>query len=135
MNLRYLLLVFALGLCGACMESMNVRNQSDRLAMALDHYGADLRWGRYSQAYTYHVNREGKKPQLNLERLEGFSVTSFTPADPVLNADATEAVIPVEIKYYEKQYAMLRTVKETQTWWFDAKTNTWYIESDFPTLK
>jgi len=135
MNLRYLLLMLALVLSGACMESMNIRNQADRLSMALDQYGADLRWGRYNQAYVYHINHDGVRPEVNLERLEDFSVTSFTPSGPVLNADATEAVVPIEIKYYEKQYAMLRTLKETQKWWFDAKTKSWFVESDFPFLK
>ena len=117
------------------MEAMNVRNSADRLNTALNHYGADLRWGRYHQAYGYHATREGKKPQVDMERLESFSVTSFTPIDPVLNTDATEAVVPIEIKYYDEQYGTLRDLKETQKWWLDAKTKTWYTESDFPTLK
>lgn len=135
MNLRYLLLVFALVLCGACMENLKIRNQADRLAMALDHYGADMRWGRYNKAYGYHLNRDGARPEANLDRLEGFSITSFTPDDPILNADATEAVVSIEIKYYDEQYGTLRDLKETQKWWFDAKAKSWFVESDFPFLK
>lgn len=135
MNLKSLLWVLALVLCSACMETMKVRNQADRLTTALDLYGADLRWGRYHEAYGYHVNRDGNKPQVNLERLEGYSVTSFTPIAPVLNTEATEAAVPIEIKYYDEQYGMLRTLKETQKWWFDVKANMWHIESDFPILK
>jgi hypothetical protein len=138
MNLKYLLWVFILILCGACSEmrsNMNVRNQADRLNSALNTYGADLRWGRYNFAYDYHVQRDGTQPQVNLERLENFSVTSFTPINPVLNADGTEAVIPIEIKYYDEQYGTLRTFKETQLWWFNAESKTWNIESDFPALK
>lgn len=135
MNLRYLLWVFVLVLCSACMETMKVKDQSDRLTLALTHYGADLRWGRYHEAYGYHVNREGIKPQINLERLEGFSITSFTPIQPALNATATEAVVPFEMKYYDEQYGTLRTLKETQKWWFDVERNVWHIETDFPILR
>ena len=135
MKPRYLLWVFALVLCSACMETMNVKNHTDRLSMALDHYGADLRWGRYRDAYAYHVNRDGKQPQINMDRLEGFSVTSFTPVEPVLNAAATEAVVPFEMKYYDELYGTLRTLKETQKWWFNAELNTWLNESDFPAMK
>ena len=135
MKLRFLLWVFALVLCSACMETMNVKNHTDRLSLALNHYGADLRWGRYVEAYAYHVNRDGIKPLVNMDRLEGFSITSFTPVETALNADATEAVVPIEIKYYDEQYGTLRTLKETQKWWFNATLNMWLIESNFPDLK
>ena len=138
MNLKNLLWVFAFILCVACSDmraNMNIRNQADRLGTALNVYGAALRWGRYNQAYGYHVQRDGTQPQVNMDRLENFSVTSFTPTDPVLNADGTEAVVPIEIKYYDEQYGTLRTLKETQIWWFNAKAKMWYTESDFPALK
>lgn len=135
MNLKYLLLVFALVLCGACTDNMKIRGQADKLAMTLDDYGADMRWGRYNKAYGYHVNTDGTKPEADLDRLEGFSVTSFTPGDAILNADVTEAVVPIEIKYYDEQYGMLRSLKQTQKWWFDVKSKSWFVESDFPYLK
>ena len=138
MNLKYLLWVFAFILCGACADmraNLNISNQADKLNTALIAYGEDLRWGRYNLAYGYHVQRDGTHPPVNMDRLENFSVTSFTPIGPVLNADGTEAVVPIEIKYYDDQYGTLRTLKETQTWWFNAKAKTWYTESYFPALK
>ena len=134
MNLRYLLCLFALVLCSACMETLNVKNQADKLSVALDHYAADLRWGRYREAYGYHVHRDGTKSKVDLEHLEGFSVTSCTPIEPAMNADATEAVVPIEMKYYNEQYGTLRTYKETQKWWFNAELKMWLIETDFPDL-
>ena len=138
MKLKVLLLIFAIIWCGSCSDlktKLNVRNQTDKLNSSLIAYGADLRWGRYNYAYDYHVRRDGTKPQINLERLENFSVTSFTPTDPVLNAEANEAAIPIEIKYYDEQYGTIRTFKETQKWWFKTESKHWFIESDFPVLK
>ena len=138
MNLKNLPWVFVFILCVACADmraNMNIRNQADRLNTALLAYGADLRWDRYKKAFDYHVKRDGTRPQVNMDRLENFSVTSFTPVDPVLNADGTEAVVPIEIKYYDEQNGKLRTLKETQVWWFNAKAKMWNTESDFPALK
>jgi len=138
MNLKHLVWLLAFILCGACAdlrESLNIKNQADRLNTALIAYGADLRWARYNQAYAYHAHRDGTQPQVNLERLDNFSITSFTNAAPVLNAEATEAEIPVEIKYFDEQYGTLRTLKETQKWWYNEESKHWLIESDFPVLK
>ena len=138
MNLKNLLWMFAFILCVACADmraNLNIRNQADGLGTALDVYGADLRWGRYQHAYTFHLTRDGKQPQFSMEQLENYSVTSFRPSDPILNADATEAVIPVEIDYYNEQYGMVRKFKDTQKWWFNAKEKKWFTESDFPVFK
>ena len=138
MNLRNLLLAFAFIQCVACADmraNMNIRNHADGLSTTLDEYGADLRWGRYRQAYTYHIHHDGTQPQFNLEQLENYSVTSFRPANPVLNSDATEAVIPVEIEYYNEQYGMVRKFKDTQKWWFNGKEEKWFTEADFPVFK
>ena len=134
MNLKYLLWACALFLCTAC-AGLKVKDQSYGLTLALEQYGADLRWGRYRQAYIFHVNRDGQQPQFSVEQLENFSVTSFKPSDPILNADATEAVIPVEIDYYNEQYGRVLKFKDTQKWWFNIKEKKWYTESDFPVLK
>ncbi|MGH8119604.1 MAG: hypothetical protein ACRESK_03210 [Gammaproteobacteria bacterium] len=138
MNLKYLLLVILFILCSACTEfraNLNIRNQTDRLNSVLNTYGTALRWGHYNQAYSYHVRRDGTQPQVNEERLENFSVTSFTPVDPVLNAEGTEATVPIEISYYDEQFATVRTIKETQKWWFNEEAKTWLNESEFPVFK
>lgn len=128
------LLVFLVILSAAC-SGLSIKNQADKLKTALDDYGAALRWGRYNYAYTFHIDQEGKQPEIDLDALEKFSVTAFKPVDPVLNAEATEATIPVEIDYYEEQYGTLKKFKYIQKWWFNAEAKRWLIASEFPQFK
>ena len=128
------LLVFVVILIAAC-ANLSIKNQADKLKTTLDDYGAALRWGRYNYAYTFHIDQEGKQPLIDLNALENFSVTAFKPVDPVLNAEGTEATIPVEIDYYDEQYGTLKKFKYIQKWWFNAEAKRWLIASEFPQFK
>ena len=128
------LTIFVIILVAAC-ANLSVKNQADKLKTALDDYGAALRWGRYNQAYAYHFDRDGTQPQVDLNALEKYSVTAFRPVDPALNAEATEATVPVEIDYYDEQYGTLRKFKYIQKWWFNAEIKRWLIASDFPVFE
>lgn len=127
--------IIVLCLLSVACANMNVKNQADKLHHSLTEYGADLRWDRKNYAYAYHVFRDGTQPEVDLENLERFSVTGFKPLNPVLNEDATEATIPVEIDYYDEQFGTLRKIKYTQQWWFQEESKRWLIESEFPDFK
>lgn len=134
MRIFYVLFLLLLLTAGGC-NNLNVKNQVSKLDTSLRHYGADLRWGRFNQAYQYHINRDGQQPPLDLERMENFSVTNFKPVDPVVNEEGTEAEIPVQIDYYDEQYGTLKKIKYTQHWWFNVENSRWYTESDYPAFK
>ena len=131
---RYLLWVFLLCACAAC-KTLDVQNQNDRLLSALNTYAAHLRWGRAHEAYRYHIRRDGTQPPVDLERLENYSITSVTPLDMIVNPDATEATVPMEISYFNEQDGALRTIKETQVWWYSQEAKAWLTESGFPAVK
>lgn len=134
MKTREILIITLCILLVAC-EAMNVRNQTDKLNRTLIQYGADLRWGRINDAYNYHVNKNGEQPPFDLSIMDNFSITSFTPVNPVMNETGTEATIPVEIDYYDDQYGTLKKLKTTQIWWYREESKRWYTESDFPEFK
>ena len=128
--IKYLLVLVVI-LSAACTD-LNIKNQADKLKSSLEDYGAALRWGRYNHAFAFHIDQDGKQPEIDLNALEKFSVTAFKPVDPVLNAEATEATIPVEIDYYDEQYGTLKKFKYIQKWWFNTEVKRWFIASEFP---
>jgi hypothetical protein len=134
MNLRNILLLFTLIALTGCAGA-NLKNQMDKLNTALTQYGVALRWGHYHQAISYHMNRAGEQPLVDKTNLEHYNVTAFRPVDPVVNEEGTEATIPIEIDYYDKEYGVLRNIKETQYWWYNEETKRWLTESAFPAFK
>lgn len=134
MRILYGMLLVVLVVAAGC-NNINVRNNVSKLDTSLRHYGADLRWGRFNQAYQYHLGREGTRPTVDMAKMENFSVTDFKPIDPVVNETATEAEVPVEIDYYDEQYGTLKKIRYTQYWWFDPESKHWFTESDYPAFK
>lgn len=128
------LAVFTVIFVAAC-ANISISNQADKLRTALSDYGAALRWGRYNQAYAYHFDRDGNQPKVDFNELEKYSVTSYKPLDPILNEDATEATVPVEIDYYNEQYGTLKKFKYTQKWWYNPEVKRWLTASEFPVFK
>jgi len=134
MNLRNILLLLSLIAMTGCAGA-NFKNQVDKLDTALTQYGVALRWGHYNQAITYHMNRDGEQPLVDINNLEHFNITAFRPIDPVVNEDGMKATIQIEIDYYDKEYGVLRKIRETQYWWYNEEFKRWLIESDFPAFK
>jgi len=134
MNLRNILMLFILVILTGCAGA-NLRNQVDKLKTTLTQYGVALRWAHYNQAIAYHMNRDGEQILVDKNHLEHYNVTAFRPIDPVVNEEGTEATIPVEIDYYDKEYGTLRKIKEIQYWWYNEENKRWFVESDFPNFK
>lgn len=130
-NILMLLILIAMTGCAGA----KLKNQVDQLDSALTQYGVALRWNHYHQAISFHMNREGEQPLVDIDYLERFNVTAVRPIDPVVDDDGKEATIPIEIDYYDKEYGTLRKIKEIQYWWYSEDSGRWLIESDFPAFK
>ncbi len=133
MNLRYALIMVAV-LCAGC-ATMNIQNQLDKLDASLREYGSALRWGYYKHAHGYHVGRDGTIPEVNFERLEGFSVTGYEVIEKFVNDEGTGAEVLVRIGYYDEQYGKLNVIKQKQSWWFNEEYKRWFNEAPFPEFK
>ena len=57
--------------------SLDARNQAEKLERSVTQYGAALRWARHREAISFHVTREAKFAEVDIEYLDEFSVTSF----------------------------------------------------------
>jgi hypothetical protein len=121
-------------------ETLDAKNQLDRLERSLTQYGAALRWGRHREAISFHVARDGKTAEVNLDHLEKFGVTSFNVVSKVFvpssEKDGTnEAVIVAEMSYFHKEQGTIRKLKLNQIWWYNKEIKRWLVETDFPEFK
>jgi hypothetical protein len=136
MNIRALLCLSVVVLLTTACAKMEVREHTSRLDKSVISYGADLRWGRYTDAYNYHVYRDGSRPEVNFEVLKDIKITSVKAVKPTINnEDATEATVPYQFEYYDERYSTVKSVKQTQYWWYSEDAKRWLIESEFPQFK
>jgi hypothetical protein len=125
--------------CGA-MGALDARSQVEKLERSLTQYGAALRWARYREAISFHVTREEKFAEVDIENLENFGVTSFDVLSKVIvpsseKGGVNEAAIVAEISYFHKEQGTVRKLKLNQIWWYNTKIKRWLIETDFPEFK
>jgi len=134
MNVRKLVLLLVVSLCTAC-TALNIQNRSDKFELSLRQYGSALRWGHWTDAYSYHITRDKKQPEVDIEKLERFSIAGFGILEQIMDPEGTEVIILVDINYYDEQIGTLRNIRQQQVWWFNEETKRWLTESDFPDLK
>ena len=130
------LCVMSISGCGR-IES---RGQADKLERSVREYFSALRWGLYREAVSYHVTRDEKIAEVDLDQLEKIEVTNVEIISKTIIPSSeedgiNEAIIESEIDFYNKDQGTLREMNMSQIWWYNAKIKHWLIESDFPEFK
>jgi len=148
MKQRYLekslvLIVTAMCLCVMSISGcgrIEARGQADKLDRTVTEYASSLRWSFYREAISYHVSRDGKLPEVDIDEIEKIEVTDFNILSKTIipsseEGGIDEAIIEAEVSYYHKDRGTLREIELKQIWWYNEKFKAWMIESDFPDFK
>jgi len=130
------LCVMSISGCGR----IEARGQADKLERTVKEYASSLRWSYYREAVSYHVTRDGKFAEVDLEEIEKIEVTDFNIISQTIipsseEGGINEAIIVVEISYYHEDQGTLRVMDLEQIWWYNKEFKAWMIESDFPEFK
>jgi len=130
------LCVISISGCGR-IES---RGQADKLERTVTDYASALRWSFYREAVSYHVTRDGKYPEVDLEELEKIEVTDINIISKTIipsseEGGINEAIIVAEVFYFHKDRGTLKEIQLNQIWWYSAEIKHWLMETDFPDFK
>jgi hypothetical protein len=116
------------------------RGQADKLERSVMDYASALRWSYYREAVSYHVTRDGKYPDVDIEELEKIEVTDINFISKTIIPSSekdgiNEARIVAEVFYFHKDRGTVREIELNQIWWYNAEIKHWLIETDFPEFK
>jgi len=130
------LCVISISGCGR-IES---RGQADKLERTVTDYASALRWSFYREAVSYHVTRDGKVHEVDLEELEKIEVTDINIISKTIipsseEGGINEAIIVAEVFYFHKDRGTLKEIQLNQIWWYSTEIKHWLIETDFPDFK
>jgi len=129
------IIFFALAFCLTGCETLNQKDQLERFQTSLTQYSAAWRWGRISEAHSFHVSRDGKQPSFDRDKLENFSVTGYKILERTVNAKEATADLYVEFSYYNERQGNLKKIREKQFWWYKEDIKRWLTEADIPDFK
>ena len=128
------LVVISVVLIAAC-SSMATQQRTSDLNDSLDRYAVAIRWAYYSDALAFHLDQDGKRPEVDLDKLDEISVTGYEIKEKTLNENQIEAFVRSELVYYQKEYGTIKKLKVDQSWWYNEEAKHWFIESGFPVFK
>ena len=132
MNWTRLLLITLLAFLSACATQTRKRE----IDITLENYAALIRWSDFETALSY-VDPEtlSKRPisRLDLERYAQVQVSGYRDSAPVSGPDGKVRQV-VEIRLYNRNTAVERTIIDRQTWRFDETAKRWWLESGLPDI-
>lgn len=131
MKLIRISIVLFLALVAGC-AGMKAQERVSRLETAIQSYAGAIRWARYTDAYAYHMGKDGFRPPLNLEDYEGIRVTAYDIQEKTLGKDQMEATVVARISYYDDRSGVVNDVKHIQNWWFREEDKHWMLDASLP---
>lgn len=134
MKARIIFTVLFLVLMSGC-AGMKAQDRISRLETSLESYGAAIRWARYTDAYAFHLGKDGFRPPLELEEYDGIRVTNYQILEQTLSADQMEATVIAKISFYNDQTGVVTDIKHIQNWWYREEGRRWLVDATFPKFK
>jgi len=121
-------LLFLSSLTGCAGE--NTRDRS--LDNVLRSYEHTIRWGKME-----NVNNYLKEPiefsKDTFEKMKHIQVTSYRVLSKTINQNELRQL--VEIRYYNDEFAVERSITDPQKWEYNEESETWNLISTVPVFK
>ncbi len=104
-------------------------NQAVRL------YENSIRWGDFNVAAGLLRRRDGGVTAATVNVPQEVRVTAYASEIIAVNDEVTEATVVTRFDYYFPDSGKVRTVSESDLWWFDPGTEQWYLDGGLPSFK
>jgi len=124
-------LAMSIALIIGCVSYGEVK-QMDMLEQRTKNYETALRWGRYEIASAFIKSKVTNNLTDNLDGLKQIKITSYKLLGRNFLENNEEAEQKVEIKFYNIDNLIERTIINHQTWIFHKDFGNWFLSSGLP---
>ena len=114
-----------------CSTNQVDKNRSE----AFKQYETMVRWSQWDAAANFisaEYLKEHPITRLELDRLRLFRVTSYTVRSTGIFDEGMSARQTVEIRMFNKNQAVERTIIDEQEWRYNKETKRWKLHSSLP---
>ncbi len=98
-------------------------------------YENALRWGYFSVAYDYIKKTDSGQVEPDFGKLRDIRISTYEVLKSTLSGNEQQALRTVEIKYYNINTLIEKTLIIEEKWEFDREEKRWYLLSNFPDFK
>ena len=131
LSVSFLLLLLVSALLGACAA----HKQEKTLDLILAEYEKAIRWSQWDAAVEFLAPEflETNAPTpLDIDRLRLFRVTAYEIRSAVPFDEGLGFRQTVEIRMFNRNQAIERTIRDVQEWKYDASLERWFLHSGLP---
>jgi hypothetical protein len=124
-----------LGLACLCLATMACSHDLRLMKMedTLSGYGSAIRWGLFEKAADFQEPRNRTRPDLGY--LKNIHVTAYDPIYRQEQEGSNFLKQTVEIRYYQEQTGVEKTITDRQSWRYDEEKDQWLLMSKLPDFK
>ncbi len=130
LNLLILTVMF-LGFSSGCAR-FEAEERSVQIQDLSSAYRKAIRWSEFEVAKDYIRHRDGSEFDYDKVFHERIKVTSMEIIKRNVSIENLEAQITAELSYYHLDHGSVKSIVDMQLWWYDAETERWYLDGDFP---
>lgn len=136
-NRCHLIATLLLGALLCACTPVTGGNRLRALDDTLKTYDRLVRWGLYDEAARYLRPRatSAPAPEFDAARYEGLRVTSLEAVSLTVEESGDEARVQNRLQYYWDHAPAVRTLTDTQTWWYDARERHWFLDGSLPAFE
>lgn len=127
---QYILCLGILLLIGCA--TMKEYQKVDALENATNNYRDAIIWGDYNIAAKFRKVQDSQRLSWDFSEFKKFRVTSYEILNRAVSDNTLQAHQTIEIKYYNIQSMIEKTLVDEQLWEYDEEEKVWYLQGDLP---
>ncbi|UCH81720.1 MAG: hypothetical protein JSW20_03630 [Nitrospiraceae bacterium] len=131
--MRSMIVLFLVVIIGCA--SIGDSRRMDKLEMITDRYESALQWGQYETAFMMMRAEQNERSMTGPDDLRKFKITSYRLIHKSVAESGKEAKQMIEIKYYDRDDMIEKTLIDNQTWTYDRDTGGWFLSSGLPDFR
>ncbi len=128
------IVVVAMAVASGCAK-IERESRSLKLDQAVRLYADSIRWGSFDIAAGLLRRRDGGAISATVKVPADVRVTAYTSNILSVNEVRSEAMVATRFDYYFPDSNKVRTVSQTDLWWFDPDTAHWYMDGELPDFR
>lgn len=128
------MVVVAMAAASSCAK-IKKESRALKLDQAVRLYTDSIRWGNFDVAAGLLRRRDGGATSATVRVPAEVRVSAYGSSILSVNEERNEATVATSFDYYFPDSNKVRTISQTDLWWFDPGTEQWYMDGSLPDFR
>lgn len=128
------MVVIAMTAASSCAR-IEQESRTLKLDRAVRLYADSIRWGNFDVAAGLLRRRDGGATSATVRVPAEVRVTAYGSSILSVNEEGSEATVATSFDYYFPDTNKVRSISQTDLWWFDPGTEQWYMDGSLPDFR